>query len=420
MKAIIFFNCVISVIFTLCYAYQFFYIFVGLLKKPKKFSAKKQHRFAVVVSARNESSVIGNLISSIRNQNYPQELVDIFIIADNCTDNTAEIARSAGAIVYERFNKEQVGKGYALDWMFNIIESEYADRNYEGYIIFDADNVLDPNYIAEMNKVFDNGYRIITSYRNSKNYDTNWITAGYSLWFLREARYLNNARMQLGTSCAISGTGFLVSADVIRENNGWIHHLLTEDIEFTTDSIIHGEKIGYCADAILYDEQPTKFSQSYTQRLRWAKGFYQVFRNYGAKLIKGIFKGSFSCFDMLMTIMPAMLLTLISIAINIIAIPIGIINHSNELMTLVSILVKTVANFYGMFFLLGLITTITEADQIHCSKPKRVLYLFTFPLFMLTYVPIAIVALFRKIEWKPINHSVSKSLTEICGEKAQI
>lgn len=420
MKAIIFFNCVISVVFTLCYAYQFFYIFVGLLKKPKKFEASAQHRFAVVVSARNESSVIGNLIASIRSQNYPRELVDIFIIADNCTDNTAEIARSAGAIVYERFNKEQVGKGYALDWMFNIIETEYADKNYEGYIIFDADNVLDPNYIAEMNKVFDNGYRIITSYRNSKNYDTNWITAGYSLWFLREAKYLNNARMQLGTSCAISGTGFLVSADVIRENNGWIHHLLTEDIEFTTDSIIHGEKIGYCADAILYDEQPTKFSQSYTQRLRWAKGFYQVFKNYGAKLVKGVFKGSFSCFDMLMTIMPAMLLTLISIAINIIAIPIGIANHSDELMTLVSLLVKTVANFYGMFFLLGLITTITEAEQIHCSKPKRILYLFTFPLFMLTYVPIAIVALFRKIEWKPINHSVSKSLTEICGEKAQI
>lgn len=420
MKAIIFFNCVISVVFTLCYAYQFFYIFVGLLKKPKKFEASTQHRFAVVVSARNESSVIGNLIASIRSQNYPRELVDIFIIADNCTDNTAEIARSAGAIVYERFNKEQVGKGYALDRMFNIIETEYADKNYEGYIIFDADNVLDPNYIAEMNKVFDNGYRIITSYRNSKNYDTNWITAGYSLWFLREAKYLNNARMQLGTSCAISGTGFLVSADVIRENNGWIHHLLTEDIEFTTDSIIHGEKIGYCADAILYDEQPTKFSQSYTQRLRWAKGFYQVFKNYGAKLVKGVFKGSFSCFDMLMTIMPAMLLTLISIAINIIAIPIGIANHSDELMTLVSLLVKTVANFYGMFFLLGLITTITEAEQIHCSKPKRILYLFTFPLFMLTYVPIAIVALFRKIEWKPINHSVSKSLTEICGEKAQI
>ena len=419
MKAIIVFNCIISVVFTLCYAYQFFYIFIGLLKKPQKFVAKAQHRFAVVVSARNESSVIGNLINSIKSQNYPSELVDVFVIADNCTDNTAEVARDAGAIVYERFNKQQVGKGYALDWMFKIIQSDHADKNYEGYIIFDADNILDPNYIKEMNKVFDNGYRIITSYRNSKNYDTNWITAGYSLWFLREARYLNNARMQLGTSCAISGTGFLVSAEVIRENGGWIHHLLTEDIEFTTDSIIKGEKIGYCANAVLYDEQPTLFSQSYTQRLRWAKGFYQVFKNYGAKLVKGAFKGSFSCFDMLMTISPAMLLTLISIAINIVAIPVGLITQSPDLPLLVKTLAQTLMNFYGMFLLLGTITAVTEWNQIHCSKGKKIAYLFTFPLFMLTYVPIAIVALFRKVEWKPINHSVSKSLTEICGEQSK-
>lgn len=417
MKAIIFLNFVISVVFTLCYAYQFFYIFVGLLKKPLEFTAKAQHKFAVVISARNESSVIGNLINSIRTQRYPQELVDIFVIADNCTDNTAEIARNAGAIVYERFNKEQVGKGYALDWMFNIINTDYAEKNYEAYIIFDADNILDPNYIAEMNKVFDNGYRIITSYRNSKNYDGNWITAGYSLWFLREARYLNNARMQLGTSCAISGTGFLVGADVIRENGGWIHHLLTEDIEFTIDSVTKGEKIGYCANAVLYDEQPTLFSQSYTQRLRWAKGFYQVFANYGAKLFRGILKGNFSCFDMLMTIMPAMLLTLLSIAINIVAIPVGIVTSSPELPALIKTLLQTLGNFYGMFMLLGLITTITEWNHIHCGKAKRILYTFTFPLFMLTYVPIAIVALFRKIEWKPISHSVSKSLSEICGEE---
>ena len=219
--------------------------------------------------------------------------------------------------------------------------------------------------------------------------------------------------MSLGTSCAISGTGFLVSAEVIEENGGWIHHLLTEDIEFTTDSIIKGEKIGYCANAVLYDEQPTQFDQSYTQRLRWAKGFYQVFKNYGGKLVKGVFKGSFSCFDMLMTISPAMLLTLISIFVNIIAIPVGIINHSSDLPLLIKTLAHTLVNFYGLFFLLGTITAITEWNQIHCSKPKKILYLFTFPLFMLTYVPIAIVALFRKIEWKPINHSVSKTLDEI-------
>lgn len=418
MKAIIIFNCVISVLFTVCYAHQFLYIVVGLLKKPMVFEAKKLHRFAVVISARNESGVIANLVKSIKAQNYPEELVDVFVCADNCTDDTAEVARNAGAIVYERFNKEQVGKGYALDWMFKNIDTDYSEKEYEGYLIFDADNVLDKNYIAEMNKVFDNGYRIITSYRNSKNFGTNWITSGYSVWFLKEARYLNNARMQIGSSCAVSGTGFLVSADVIRENGGWIHHLLTEDIEFTIDSVIKGEKIGYCANAILYDEQPTTFKQSYTQRLRWAKGFYQVFNKYGWNLFKGICKGSFSCFDMFMTVSPAMLLTLLSIVLNFVAVGIGLVTHSPDLNLLTFTLFQAVASFAAMFFFLGLITVITEWKQIHCKKELIIKYLFTFPFFMLTYVPISVIALFGKVEWKPINHSVSKSLEEICGENA--
>lgn len=417
MREIVLFNYIISILFTLCYAYQFFYIFVGMLKKTINLKARKNHRYAIIVSARNESSVIGNFIHSIKQQKYPAELLDVFIVADNCTDNTAEIARNAGAIVYERFNNTLVGKGYALDWIFKIIEEKHADKKYDAFIIFDADNVVDANFVAEMNKVFDNGYRIITSYRNSKNYDENWITAGYSLWFLREARYLNNARMQLGTSCAVSGTGFLVSTDIIRENGGWIHHLLTEDIEFTTDSIIKGEKIGYCSNAILYDEQPTKFKQSYKQRLRWAKGFYQVFRKYGGKLFLGIFKGNFSCYDMFMTLMPAMLFTLVSIAVNLVAIPYGFIARAPEMGLLLETLIQTVCGFYLMFFIMGMITTITEWQQIHCGKAKKILYLFSFPIFMLTYVPISIIALFRKVKWEPINHSVSKTVDDICEEK---
>ena len=141
-----------------------------------------------------------------------------------------------------------------------------------------------------MNKVFDSGYKIITSYRNSKNYDTNWITAGYSLWFLREARFLNNPRMILNTSCTVSGTGYLVNSSIIRQNNGWKYYLLTEDVEFSAVNIIEGEKIGYCEKAILYDEQPTTFKQSWSQRIRWTKGFYQVTFRYGKILISSIFK----------------------------------------------------------------------------------------------------------------------------------
>ena len=418
MKAIIIFNAVISILFTLCYAYQFFYLFVGLLKGEQKFKAVREHKFAAVISARNERDVIGQLISSIKSQNYPKDKLDVFVIADNCTDDTAQVAREAGAIVYERFNKVQVGKGYALDWLFKIIVRDHKDAGYEGYMIFDADNILDVNYVSEMNKVFDNGYDILTSYRNSKNFDSNWISAAYSLWFLREARYLNNSRMQLGTSCAISGTGFLVGANVIEENGGWIHHLLTEDIEFTCDSVSKGMKIGYASKAVLYDEQPTKFSQSYTQRLRWAKGFYQVFANYGGKLLKGVLKGSFSCLDMFMTVMPAMLLTLLSVLINVVAIPVAIATDAPETAILVQALIQTLVNFYGLFFILGLLTAITEWDQIHCVWYKKVLYLFTFPVFMLSYVPIAIIALFKKVEWKPIKHSVVRTLDEVRSNEA--
>ncbi len=418
MKAIIIFNAVISILFTLCYAYQFFYLFVGLLKGEQKFKAVREHKFAAVISARNERDVIGQLISSIKSQNYPKDKLDVFVIADNCNDDTAQVAREAGAIVYERFNKVQVGKGYALDWLFKIIDRDHKDAGYEGYMIFDADNILDVNYVSEMNKVFDNGYDILTSYRNSKNFDSNWISAAYSLWFLREARYLNNSRMQLGTSCAISGTGFLVGANVIEGNGGWIHHLLTEDIEFTCDSVSKGMKIGYASKAVLYDEQPTKFSQSYTQRLRWAKGFYQVFANYGGKLLKGVLKGSFSCLDMFMTVMPAMLLTLLSVLINVVAIPVAIATDAPETAILVQALIQTLVNFYGLFFILGLLTAITEWDQIHCVWYKKVLYLFTFPVFMLSYVPIAIIALFKKVEWKPIKHSVVRTLDEVRSNEA--
>ena len=207
----------------------------------------------------------------------------------------------------------------------------------------------------------------------------------------------------------------MVSKEIIDENGGWIHHLLTEDIEFTTDSIIKGEKIGYCADAVLYDEQPTKFSQSYHQRLRWAKGFYQVFHKYGLRLLKGIFKGSFSCYDMLMTLMPAMLLTLISIVLASFAIPVCLTAQA-DVFPMLKTLGETVLSFYAIFFLLGTITTITEWKQIHCGKIKKVLYLFTFPLFMLTYVPISLIALFTKVEWKPIKHSVSITVEDIRSE----
>ena len=419
-------NIYIFVLFTVLYFYRNIYIFIALKSKKKKEQTivpKALHKYAVIIAARNEEAVLGELIQSIKSQKYPKDLVDIFVIADNCTDNTAQIARDEGAIVYTRNNQTLKGKGYALNFLFKIIAKEHSQENYEGFFVFDADNLLDENYIAEMNKYFDKGFNVLTSYRNSKNYGYNWISAGYALWFLHEAEYLNKPRMILGKSCAISGTGFLVHSDIIKRNGGWKHFLLTEDIEFSISEIIKGETIGYCGSAILYDEQPTTLKQSWDQRLRWAKGFYQVFSRYGKKILKCSFqrkKQSFSCYDMMMTIMPALLITIMSVFINGMFLAIGLLNPKlgqgqaiiKETFSAIS---SSFVIYYIILFVLGLITTITEWKHIYSPTVKKICYLFTFPLFMFTYIPIAIVALFKKVEWDPIEHTCVTSLTEVRG-----
>lgn len=424
MRTINTINSILYIALTVLYFYQFIYIVIALIgdkkKKLEHYEAKKLHKFAFIIAARNEQAVIGNLINSIKQQNYPAELIDVIVVADNCTDDTAQIAREHGAICYERFNNMLVGKGYALDYCFNKIVEQFGDYTaYDGYFIFDADNVIDKNYVKEMNKVFDRGYNVITSYRNSKNYDTNWITSGYSLWFIREAKYLNNPRMMLKTSCAVSGTGFLVNSSIIKKNNGWKFNLLTEDIQFSVVNILEGEKIGYCENAMFYDEQPTTFKQSWNQRMRWSKGFYQVMFRYGRELIAMMFKKRemfVSCYDMFMTLAPATLLSIGCILLNLIFLAYG----ATDVHMLRRILPGTLGsiafagvNFYLLMFSIGFITLVTEWNKILAPANKKIKSLFTFPLFMITYVPISLVALVKKVEWKPIAHSISKSVEEI-------
>ncbi len=414
------FNFCVFLTFTFCYTYQIFYVFISLTRRPPKVTAREDHRYAVMISARNESAVIADLIRSIKVQNYPQELIDIFVIADNCTDNTAEVAKESGATVIKRFNDKQIGKGYALDYGYQYIRERFGVRQYEAFFVFDADNVLDVNYFKEMNATFDNGALVSTSYRNSKNYGSNWISAGYAVWFLREARFLSQARLSLNTSCAISGTGFYIATEILEKHGGWKWHLLTEDIQFSTQNILDGVRIGYSPGAVLYDEQPLTFQDSWNQRSRWAKGFYQVFGRYGAKLAAGIFKNPkgyrFACYDMLMTIAPGMLLTVVVVAFNVVIIALGvsgIMTTGIMVASSISSILFCILNFTLFMFVLGVLTTFTEWDNIHSSMRKKVRYMFTFPLFMLTYIPIALAALFKKAEWVPIAHTISVDVSEL-------
>jgi cellulose synthase/poly-beta-1,6-N-acetylglucosamine synthase-like glycosyltransferase len=373
------------------------------------------HRYAVLISARDEETVISQLLLSIQAQDYPQELITVFVAADNCADGTARVARSLGAVVWERFDRKKIGKGYALDFLFTRIFETYSASYFDGFFVFDADNLLDEGFISAMNRTFSQGHTVVTSYRNSKNYGANWISAGYSLWFLRESQYLNNARMLLGTGCAISGTGFLLSGETVAKNGGWRFFLLTEDIEFSVHSAISGARIAFCRDAVLYDEQPTTFRQSWNQRLRWARGFYQVFARYGARLFTAAVKRrSATCFDMLMTILPAILLTLLSVAGNLAAAAAGLVLGMDVTVVARSFL-GTLLKAYLLLFLAGGVTVVTEWRRIHAAPRAKILYAFTFPLFMLTYIPIAFAALIRRVEWTPTRHTHAKNLAEVRG-----
>jgi len=407
----------LGIVLAAFYAYQFVYIFVAYVHKPLVYPKTDQtKRYALLIAARNEELVLPNLLKSILAQTYPAELLDVYVVADNCTDRTADVAREWGATVYERQNKERVGKGYALEFLFNCLKRDKGLRYYDAYMVIDADNILRANYVEEMDKAHCAGNRILTSYRNSKNYGKNWISAGYSLWFMRESRHLNNPRSILKTSAAISGTGFLIDSEIIEKNNGWKHFLLIEDVEFTVDAVLHGERVGYCHAAEFFDEQPESFRQSWHQRKRWAKGFFQVYRHYGLKLLKGSVMFKWACFDMAMNIMPAFVVSMVQLFGCLSLMLLNVIMTGNFSLLLLKNLGEFVLFAYFMIFILGLTTMISEWKKIHCPKWKVLLHLFTFPVFMLSYFPVALIAFFsRRVEWKPIAHKHAIDTADIDG-----
>ena len=263
------------------------YRLLGLFMTRKFPEAKNYHKYAILIPARNERAVIGNLLDSIQKQDYPQEYITVFVVADNCTDDTAEVARSKGAICYEHNNPNERTKGFGLKYLFERIEEDYGIQSFEGYFIFDSDNLLKKDYISRMNDSFDAGEKIITSYRNTKNFSENWIASTYALHWLRSIRTRHRARSVLHLATNIQGTGFLFASEVVKD--GWKYTSLTEDRALTADSVVAGYEITYNNDAVFYDEQPVSMRVALRQRLRWSKGHLQAFAESGWDLFKHIF-----------------------------------------------------------------------------------------------------------------------------------
>ena len=413
MQVLFILNMILAVLFTVTSLYQLLYVVLSVFRKQKTHQNEGElHRYGVLIAARNEELVIGHLLDCILDQDYPQEYIDVFVIADNCSDATAQVARRHGAVVYERHDDKMIGKGHALCALLRHIADDYPDTQYDGFFVFDADNLIEKNYISEMNRVFSEGHKVITSYRNTKNYGYNWITGGYGLYFARESAQMNSSREYIGSSCFVSGTGYLFASSLLK-NSEWQWFTLTEDLEFSAYLVSRGVKIAYCRTAVLYDEQPVGFKVSLLQRARWIRGYFQVIARYGGDLVKGLFKkGGFACYDLLMNMMP-LILTVFSFIFNFGMLILGMTVETEQLWVAIVSCVTGIGGAYLILFSFGLCATLTEWKKIRCSAERKIRYVFTFPFFIFSFCIAVLMAAFMKPQWRQIDHNVAVSLEEI-------
>ena len=401
MKGLLIVNLIIGAIFVLCYGYQLAYIFIAYLKKDKPEPPEKENRLAVLISARNEEAVIQRLIGSLKEQSYDASRYEIFLVADNCTDFTATVAREQGITVYERFDEAERGKGYALNFLLHKIWEDRGEDSFDGFVVFDADNLAHKDFLREINKVFSGGYDVVTAYRNSSNYGENWLTAGMGMYFLRDATIMNRARAKLGCNTCVTGTGFLFSNRLAKENGGWPYHTLTEDGEFTMANACKGVPTSYAHNAIFYDEQPETNKDSWDQRVRWCKGGLQIFRLYLGKLIRGVFSRRFlSFFDMANFLFCAYFTAVVATVANLIAVPFALVSGADPMQVLVMFL--AMGGFvYIALSSFSIAVTISDWDRISAKPQKKILYALTFPAFIFSFAPPAFAAIFKKnLEWK--------------------
>lgn len=406
----------IIVIYSILILYRVVYILVGVFgKAPKYKHVEKKKSFAVIIAARNEEKVIGNLIDSIKANKYPQDKITIFVSANNCTDNTALIARNHGAIVYEMNEKSRDTKGLGLQYLFTQIEKDYGIMSFEAYAFFDADNLVDPLFLDKMNDALEADWDVVKGYRDIKNFGTNLISSSYGFHFYRNVIISHRPRAVFHNSTLLDGTGFVCHNYIMKD--GWNYVKLTEDAEFTFLLISNNKKIGYCEEAVFYDEQPHSIKVSLKQRARWAKGALDNFFENSHRLVKNLFKtGKFSNYDMYLEAFPYDILVLV---LSIVILIIDIVFQVNttgtyQILSYLHTLGTTLLTTYLAILALGILVLIRERKRIHYKWYKMVFYLLHWPIFDLISLPIRIYAIFnRKIKWDAIPHDDTSTLEEV-------
>jgi len=386
---------IISIILSGYSIYYVAFVLFAIKKHPQHQKYEPKHRFAIVIAARNEEMVIASLVNSLKKQNYPKELFDIYVVPNNCIDDTKEKALEAGAKILE-CQYPVSSKGEVLGHSFNQLMS--IEYDYDAFCVFDADNIVDQNFLTEMNNALCDGSRLAQGYRETKNpYDT-WITGSYNVYFTVVNRFINHAKYNANMSAYISGTGFMVSVDVLKKSGGWRTSTLSEDTEFTLACIINGEKIDWVPEAITYDEQPLTLKQSLVQRKRWSSGAMQLLSLYYKKIFERTTSKNFiQNLDCIMSLLAIyiQILSIVQLLLTMFA------TMLLPTISLMNVLTPLIISYISTVVLAVAVLALDHKLNHHCIKG-----ILTFWLFIMSWTPINIISLFKKTtQWYEIKHT---------------
>lgn len=391
MKTLEIINIIIMLLLVV-YGLYFLITALFLFKKRKKDNivSDKYSHFTILIPARNEEEVIKDAIQSFKRQKYPKDNYEIIVVINNTTDNTLGVCNAEGVrcILCERKIKN---KGDALKEAFDRLKKEKTDA----YIIMDADNVVNDEFLGEMNKSLNEGTLVAKSSMDIKAKENTWVSSSYAIYFFIQSILYSIPRNNIGASCAINGTGIMIKKEVI-DKYGFNVRTITEDLEFMTLCALNNIKIKFVEGAICYAEHPSDFKVSMIQRRRWTKGIYEGFIIYFNSIIKNMIKRpNIELLDSLLIYSTPLILilSLMSIFINFLIVPLPIY----LIITSFSLLVSYISISLCALFV--------------CVKSKKKIKDFLtgiimFPIFLLSWQYLNIIILFKKeVVWDEIKHT---------------
>jgi len=376
------------------------YYFVAF-KKQKRLVNLKKNKIAVIVPARNESAIISHCLDSLAAQTYNPLYFDVHIVVADETDPTVEIA-TAYQRTYVTVISEQTCKGSALDGVLKTILTETPD-SYDAFLVIDADNLAAPDLLEEMNNALSKGKQIICGKKLIKNWESrrrdsrSFISNCTALTYTQVDELGNRARNILGMTITMIGTGMMVRADVIKENNGWPYRGLTEDYEMSADAIVKGWSSMYYSHAKVYTEEATDAKTAFKRKMRWIKGYTQCQRRYHKKIVQKTFSGGIKWrnFDFMYSTYPAYAFFGVSAAamiFGIVAIGFSLFGNAVSLMAALRMALLPLAFIYGVLFVFTLMTLIADWRNIKIPLHEKLALLFFNPINMIGYFRVFITA----------------------------